>query len=221
MNRSRFLLVHGAWHGAWAWDRVAPELERRQASVHRVDLPSAGAGGDLAADVTAVRAALDQLSGGGPVTLVGHSYGGFVITAASVGRTDIAELVYLCAFQPDIGESLLSLIGGVLPTWAAMDDTSSTVLDPIAAFYADVDQEVAVAASKRLRPQSLKSFRDPVTRAGWRDVASTYIACTQDMAIPYETQQTMSQRATQVLTMESSHSPFLSRPQELAQLLLG
>lgn len=221
MRRSRFLLVHGAWHGSWAWDRLVPELRRAGATAARVDLPSAGAGGDLAADVAVVRAALDGFAAGGPITLVGHSYGGFVISEAAAGRTDIGELVYVCAFQPDIGESLLGLIDGTLPAWAAVQDRVSIVLDPIRAFYADVDTATAAAASKRLAPQTLKSFRDPLTRAGWLEFASTYIACTQDRAIPYEAQEAMSQRATEVHTLDSSHSPFLSRPRELAGLLTG
>src|SRR5580700_6219902 len=100
------VLVHGAWHGAWCWEPVVVELEGRGHPVRTIDLPSRGnPAGDLHGDAQAVRELVESL--GRPVVLVGHSYGGAVITEASSGTPGIKRLVYLTALVPDAGESVL------------------------------------------------------------------------------------------------------------------
>jgi pimeloyl-ACP methyl ester carboxylesterase len=92
-------------------------------------------------------------------------------------------------------------------------------LRPEEIFYADVDPQTAQEAVGQLGLQSFQSVSQPLTKAAWRTIPSTYIICEQDAAIPVFAQEAMSQRAQKVLRMDTSHSPFLSRPAELAELL--
>lgn len=218
---TRAILVHGAWHGGWCWSELVPELEEGGLDVHVLDLPSAGSAGDLYDDATLLREAIKASDE--PAIVVGHSYGGAVITEGAAGSAQVSKLVYLCAFQLDEGESLLGILQGQVPPWIAVDEASgsSTVPDPLPVFYADVALDVAAAAGHRLVAQSLKSFADPITQVGWRDLPATYVACTQDKAIPYPAQQMMSQRSGTVVTLDSSHSPFLSHVDEVAAAILG
>ena len=213
------LLVHGAWHGAWCWDTLAPRLTSAGLDVTTVDLPSSGGGGDLAADAAVVRAALDGIDG--PAVLVGHSYGGQAVSEASQGRDDVAHLVYLCAFMLDTGESLLGALAGQVPPWIAVDEATETSMPttPYDVFYGDVDPSVAAAFPALLRPQTLSSFAAPLTGAGWHTIPSTYVGCTQDQAIPYPAQQAMSARAGSVVTLQTSHSPFVSAPDDVAAVV--
>src|SRR3974390_639444 len=118
------LLVHGAWHGAWCWEPVLPLLAERGVRAEAVDLPGRGAApgplGDLRLDVERVRTALDALAATADgVVLVGHSYGGAVVTEA--GAHDAVEhLVYLAAFALDAGESCVSAFADS-PAAAAID----------------------------------------------------------------------------------------------------
>jgi pimeloyl-ACP methyl ester carboxylesterase len=222
VQRGTAVLVHGGWHGAWAWELLTPRLVERGLDLVAVDLPSAGQGGGVPADVAVVRRTLDDLHATErPVVLVGHSYGGIVATVAASGRGEVGHLLYVAAFQLDVGESLLGALGGALPPWIAKDEAAGVMTVPDAApvFYGDVEPELAAAAAGRLRPQSLVSFADPVTTAGWHDTPSTYVACTEDAAVPHAAQAQMATRSGTVVTMHSGHSPFLSRPDELADVI--
>lgn len=216
------MLIHGAWHGAWAWERLSPLLVDRDLDFVAVDLPSSGGGGDLAADAAVVRATLDELSAAGkPVTVVAHAYGGVVATEAVAGRHDVGHVVYVAAFQLDVGESLLATLGGHLPAWTVLDETAGTITvpEPVSAFYGDVDPDTSAWAVSRLRPQAQKSFTDPVTTAAWHQIPCTYVACTGDKAFPYPAQEAMAARSGTVVTMPSAHSPFFSHAAELADLV--
>jgi pimeloyl-ACP methyl ester carboxylesterase len=224
VQHSTVVLVHGGWHGSWCWARVVPLLERRGLSVHAVDLPSIDADPDdrsaLSGDAAAVVALLDDLRE--PALLCGHSYGGMVITQAAAGREDVAQLVYLCAFMPDEGESLLSIVGE-RPPWIVAHDDGRWLPDleqAAATFYADCDAEIQRASIARLRPMPTAPIEEPVSSAPWRGIPSTYIVCTQDVAIPVEWQrERFAPRADEVVELEASHSPFFSHPSALANLL--
>jgi pimeloyl-ACP methyl ester carboxylesterase len=196
-------------------------LEKAGHEVLAVDLPSAGGGGDLAADAAVVRAAIDRSDE--PTVVVAHSYGGIPTTEAATGAPQVRHLVYLCAFMLDEGESLLGALQGQSPPWIAIDEANgvSRVPDPVPVFYGDVPAADAERYAGRLSPQSLKSFADPLGRPAWRDVASTYVLCTDDQAIPYPAQQAMSGHAGTTHTLESSHSPFLSHAEEVAGIVDG
>lgn len=213
------ILVPGAWHGAWAYDSLLTHLEQRGVRATALDLPSVGRGGDLAADTDVVRQAIEAT--GGPCVLVGHSYGGQPISEASAGRDDVTHLVYLCAFQLDVGESLMSALNNELLPWFDVAEDGKTLL-PLTSetvFYADCRPEDVAAAQSRLAPHEIASMAAPLTAAGWHDIPSTYVICEQDQAIPPPAQEAMAQRATNVIRLQSSHSPFLSQPDKVADIL--
>ncbi|MBB3084877.1 alpha/beta hydrolase [Geodermatophilus sabuli] len=213
------LLVHGAWHGSWCWERLTGALGG--VAVRTVDLPSVGtdpaALGGLYDDADAVRAALAGIEG--PVVVVGHSYGGAVVTEAVRADSGVAHLVYLCAFQLDEGDSLLGSVGGEGPPWWEATGPAIAVRSPEQVFYNGVAPELTESAVARLGLQSRASAEQPLTNVAWRSVPSTYVVCEQDQAIPVVAQEAMSARAGEVLRMDAGHSPFLSHPAELAGLL--
>ncbi|MHA6620234.1 alpha/beta hydrolase [Pseudonocardia sp. DLS-67] len=215
------VLVHGAWHGPWAWRRITEELA--DLDVRTVALPSVGpdraALGDLHTDADAVRAAVSMVDG--PVVVCAHSYGGVPVTEALAGVSNVVGLVYLCAFQIDVGESLLSAVGGSPPSWWDVHRAEGYVdpLRPFEIFYGDVRAHTARGAVARLGHQALAAFEQPLTRAAWRTIPSTYVVCERDAAIPVAAQEMMAERADRVLRMPTSHSPFLSRPAQLGGVL--
>ena len=219
------ILVHGAWHGAWCWQRVIPLLTDRGLAVRTVDLPSVGAKPGspvgLASDAAAVRAVIDDVTG--PVMLCGHSYGGMVISQAASRNPRVTRLVYLCAFVPESGESLEGIGGGKPAPWIQMLDGGMTLPYPertVELFYGDCDAATQSWAVHQVRPQAGAPFADPVPHPAWKDIPSTYIICANDGALPPEVQRNVfAPRTGQVLELAASHSPFLSQPSALAELL--
>ncbi len=219
------VLVHGAWHGAWCWEQVVERLDTAgQASV-AVDLPSVSSStATLADDAACVREALDELSG--DALLVGHSYGGSVITEAGAHHA-VAHLVYLTAFALEVGESPSenALAGGergALEDAICFGDGVLTV-DPdgaVAAFFHDCSPEIAASAVARLRPQSLAALGGKVTNAAWREKPSTYVVCTDDRGLTTALQRSNAARIGHSIDWPTSHSPFLSRPDLVADLLI-
>ncbi len=209
------MLVHGAWHGAWAWEAVAPLLTEQGFTVHTVDLPSSGDLGDLRADAAVVRAAASAIDE--PVTLVGHSYGGMAITEASASLDNVDHLVYVAAFLLPEGLSVLQAVGGTPPPWWVIDADRRTVevADPVAVFYHDCPPEVAGRVGK----QSLDSFEQPLSGAGWTKIPSTYVLCEHDAAIPPFAQEEMAKAAGATVRMPTGHSPFFADPAGLTRHL--
>jgi pimeloyl-ACP methyl ester carboxylesterase len=198
-----------------------PELT--SVAVRTVALPSSGPDpatlGDLYADADVVRAAVRQIDG--PVVVCGHSYGGMVITQALTEEPNVVHLVYLCAFQLDVGDSLAGVRPEPPPWWAVHEGQGYLdPRDPADRFYRDVAPEIAAASVARLTHQSLRSFRQPLTTAAWRHLPSTYVVCERDNAIPAEIQQVMAQRADRVVRLDTGHSPFAAAPARVAELLM-
>lgn len=210
------LLVPGSWHGAWAYDDVAARVRAAGLTVRVIDLPSNDGSSGLADDADAVRRALDEL--GEPTVVVGHSYGGI---AVSEGAQDAAGLVYVCAFMLDVGEALLDALQHQLPDWIALDEAAGSHIprDAERALYADCTPDVAAAATARLTSQSVAAIATPQTAAAWKELPSTYVVCTQDAAVPPAAQEAMAARAQTVEHLDASHSPFLSRPDEIAEIV--
>lgn len=213
-----FVLVPGAWHLPSSYDLLRGELDARGRASIAVKLPSNGpdARGGLEEDAAAIRAAIEAV--GGPAIVVAHSYGGIPATQAAVGLQNVRHLIYVAAFVPDAGESAGILRGMPDP------EVSDIVIpfvgdDPRAQLYADVPGPVADAAVGRLVGQRLQAFVDRVTDVAWYTVPSTYIFTEQDAFMPAALQEKMSARTKDVRRMAASHSPFLSRPAELAALL--
>jgi len=218
------MFVHGAWHGSWCWDPLRAVLEADGFVTAAVDNPSVAApGSDLRADGDNLRAALDAING--PVVLVGHSYGGAVVSDAGA-HAHVEQLVFLTALPLDVGESAMenALVGGddtKLPEAMVFDGDVITV-EPsrvVEFFFHDCSPAVAAAAAAQLRPMSLAAMAGVSRAAAWREKPSTYVVCTDDRAIPVALQRSAAQRAGVVVEMPTSHSPFLSRPDELARIL--
>jgi pimeloyl-ACP methyl ester carboxylesterase len=199
---------------------------RRGFAVRTVDLPSVGAepgqAVDLSADAATVRSTLAAISG--PVILCGHSYGGMVISLAASAESTVERLVYICAYVPDAGESLTAARVGKRAPWIKMLDGGLTFPDLDQArstFYADCDPALQQWATRQLKPQSNAAFEEPVPAPAWQSIASTYVVCANDMAIPPSTQrEVFATRTSKVVELDSSHSPFLSKPAELADIIL-
>jgi pimeloyl-ACP methyl ester carboxylesterase len=213
------VLVHGAWHGAWCWDEVAARLRADGTPVVTVDLPSVASGGDMYDDAQAVRDAIAAVDG--ETVVVGHSYGGVVITEAAAGVDGVRHLVYLTAFMLDEGEALADIAGRTPPDWQIADPDGRTlsVAGAQQVFYNTCSPEVADAAAARLRPHTIASFVQPVKSVAWRDVPSTYLICDRDNAIPVPAQEAMAARADTMQRLQSDHSPFLTDPDAVADLI--
>ena len=218
---AKVLLVHGAFHGAWCWDKLLPELVARELDAEAVELPFTSP----ADDVAEVAGAIDRLaSQGEPIIAVGHSFGGSVITAASGGDGGgqaASHLVYLTAVMQDPGEPLDL---GETPGMEAIRFTEEAVsIDPniaTVAFYNRCKPEDAAWATAHLRPMPTATL---TTRASssvaWRSVPSTYVVCTDDQVISPAVQRAMATNAGASVEIDSDHSPFLCCPAELAGLL--
>ncbi|WP_265565481.1 alpha/beta fold hydrolase [Streptomyces hygroscopicus] len=221
--RPTLLLVHGAWHGPWCWERLESALADDGWRTRTVALPSAVRSGVPAneplagvhRDAQAVQETIEGIEG--PVVVVGHSYGGIPVTQAIADAPNVSHAVYLAAYQLDVGESLFGFHGAPEP------ENPKGLIPPAensdAALYADVSEAETTRAVQQLVPQSLRSFSERVTKAGWRTVPSTYIICEQDQALPPQAQENLAARAKNICRLQSSHSPFLSMPSELASLL--
>lgn len=228
-TQKSYVLVHGAWMGAWCWNDVVDGLRAQGAAVTTVELPAHGSDqtplpqATLEAYVTKVRAAVDAAPA--PVILVGHSLGGMVITGvAEVDGAKLAKIVYLGAYLPKDGQSLYDL--------ASTDATSH--LGP--ALVVDQQNGLAKLASDKLadifigdgtpdeialvvanyRDEPLAPFVTPIhtTAAGWGVVAKAYIYTKDDHAVSLTLQHTMTAGVTMssTPTIDTSHAPFLSRP---------
>ncbi|KUI23765.1 hypothetical protein AU196_01785 [Mycobacterium sp. IS-1742] len=227
-----FALVHGGWHGRWCWDLLTPLLERGGHRVVTMDLPCDDPRADLEDYADVVCAALAEC--GGDITLVGHSLGGNTIPIVAV-RRPVSHLVYLCAVLPLPGSSLMDQVAddpgmlnpGYLPALSEPDDQNRQVwVDPALTrrhLYADCDDAVAAAAMARLRPQALHPMLQPYPLRELPAVDSTYVVCTDDLMVPSEWSRRVApgRVGADLIELPGSHSPFLSRPRALAEVLLG
>ncbi len=213
------VLVHGSFVNATVWAPIADAL--RQAG-HRVEVTELHRG-SLAGDVRAAQESVD--SAGGPVVVCGWSYGGNVITGLVTPPG--SHLVYLCAMLPDEGESAISLgtehPGGIDVLLSANDDgdlvLSGDDLDEI--LWGDAPPEAAATARASLGTQSMASFLDPTTTVAWRSTPSTLVVGRSDRVYNRTLMDLMATRATNVTEWDTSHSPVLSRPDLVVELLRG
>jgi pimeloyl-ACP methyl ester carboxylesterase len=217
------ILVHGAWHGPWVWTEVRRRLEAAGVSTQAVDLPSAGGDtaslGDLHDDAEVVRAAVAGV--GGPTVVVAHSYGALPVTEGVAGSDNVAHLVYLAAFMIEPRESLLGLRGGVEPDWWRTSGDGRTLLpdNPKQIFFNDCEPDVAERSAAALVPQRKDVFRQEILAAAWQHVPSTYVVCARDNALGPALQEQMAERAGAVRRIDSGHSAFLSRPDEVTAVI--
>lgn len=227
---SDILLVHGAAHGAWCWHRMIPVLQAMGHRVRAIDLPSHGDDSTDPATVTldsyaeAILKALD-----GPTILVGHSMGGFPITAAAQAAPErVAALIYVCAYLPKPGQSLAEMrrAGPRQPLAGAfrIDDRRTTfTFDPDQApalFYHDCPEDDVTLALRRLCRQPINPQETPIPDTARAEALPRfYIRCTEDRVIPPEYQETMAAALPpdHISALPCGHSPFFAAPEALAQ----
>ncbi len=231
---ARFLLIHGASHGAWCWQHVIPALQALGHSAHALDLPSHGADQTAPEDVTLsayADAIVDALDG--PTILVGHSMAGFPISAAAQkAPNNIQRLIYVCAFLPRVGsgQSLADMRRSakrqpLAPAYQVSKDRKTLTFDPTMIqelFYADCSEADVALARANLCRQAIAPNEDvPELTNVFGDLPKSYIVCRNDAAIPPEFQDEMSAHlpANDVYEMATSHSPFFADPVGLAQML--
>lgn len=214
-DRPTIVLVHGAFSSPSAWDDVVARLHR---DGYATLTPALGLHG-VADDVATVRAALDSVAG--PKVLVGHSYGGFVVSNASAGRADVRALVFTAAFVPDAGETINDLgVGYAPPSFLAppfppghllFDQNGLAVIDPAhfrQDFAQDLNPPLAAALAEAQTPTSLDILFTPSGPVGWHTIPSWYAVSGSDRVIDPNLQRAMATRAdaTTVTFPAASHA---------------
>src|SRR5262250_223985 len=212
------VLVHGAFADGSGWEAVANILKKDGYTVSVVQHPETS----FAEDVKFTKAEIGRQSG--PVVLVGHSYGGAVITEAG-NDPNVAALVYIAAFAPDTGESAASLEQSVPPAGKSIKENADGYfyIDPAffaADFCADVPPAKAEFMAKSQVLFSKDSFTSLVTTPAWKSKPSWYLVATEDRAINPENERKMAKRANaKTIEVSSSHAAYISHPKETAKLI--
>ena len=212
------VLVHGAFVDASGWKAVFTILEKDGYKVTMVQPPETS----LDDDIAATNRVLDGLDG--PAVLVGHSYGGAIITGAG-NNAHVKSLVYVAAFQPDTGESLASLGGGKPPAGAPLKPSADGFLyiDP-AAFHADFAADLPASEADFMAQSqvglSVKAATAVATSPAWKTKPSFAVVATQDRSINPDLERSMYARShAEVIELPSSHAVYMSHPAQVAALI--
>lgn len=219
--KTTVVLVHGAFADGGSWGNVIPLLEQAGYDVIAVQNPLTS----YSDDVATTRRVIDAQSG--PVVLVGHSYGGAVITKAALGATNIKALVYIAAFAPDAGENLQallqqypSLIGAAL----VPDAAGFLYIDRAqfkAAFAADVsERDLSVMAASQ-KPIASQIFGQAFEAPAWKEFPTWYLVASEDHAINPDLERLFAKRMNATTReVKSSHVPFASNPSVVAEIII-
>jgi pimeloyl-ACP methyl ester carboxylesterase len=219
-NALNVVLVHGGFVDGSGWESVYQILRKDGYRVAIVQNSTES----LAGDVAATKLVLDELDG--PAILVGHSYGGVVVTEAG-NHPKVAGLVYIAAFAPDKGESVNELIknpppGAPVPP-ILPPRNGYLFLDKAkfhASFAADVDDEKAAFMADSQVPWGVEALKGAVSQPAWKGKPSWYLVATEDKMIPPAAQRLMSKRAgSTVVEEKGSHAVYVSKPQAVATLI--
>jgi pimeloyl-ACP methyl ester carboxylesterase len=214
------VLVHGAWADGSGWSAVYKILTAKGYHVDIVANPNVSLDGDVAA----VKAVLARETG--PVILVGHSYGGAVITQAG-DTSSVAGLVYVSAFAPDTGESLLGLFKAGPPnpeSGIMLPPVDGLIWYDVAKFHKDFCPDLPDALAEFMAhsqvPSGLATFATVLTKAAWHTKPTWYIVSTEDRMIPPDAERFMAKRAhAKVTEIKASHVAFISHPEEVAAVI--
>jgi pimeloyl-ACP methyl ester carboxylesterase len=216
------ILVHGAWADGSSWSRVTPLLQAQGMNVVSVQLHLSS----LAEDVATVRRVLAAQTG--KVVLVGHSYGGVVITEAGTDPK-VGALVYLAAFAPDEGQSVFDMISPFPPApWQAglvQDSAGYTTLTPAAYqtyFASDLPKDQAAVLATAQGPTNQQALADKLTHASWKTKPSYWAISASDQIVPPAFQQQEAAHINAKVTMidGGGHTGMLSHPQEVAGVIV-
>jgi pimeloyl-ACP methyl ester carboxylesterase len=235
---STFVLVHGSWHGSWCWYKVVPLLENAGHKVFTIDLPGPDKDLHKAKDITmqdfvdSVTKVIDEIQE--QVILVGHSRGGIVISEVAEQRPDkIKKLIYLTAFLIPPNQAMIttaladsnSLIG---PNLIISEEEGWHMIKNEfikEAFYADCSEEDIKMAVAHLRPEPNAPLATPLklTEQNFGRIPRVYIKCLLDKGISPAIQEQMYTKmpCEKVISINASHSPFLSMPEELVSHLVS
>ena len=224
------VLVHGAFADSSGWNDVTERLQKQGYTVIAASNPLRG----LTSDAEYVKTILSTLTG--PIVLVGHSYGGAVITNAATGNPNVTSLVYVAAYALDAGERLIDAneLGGghseladhlvIRPYPGAPEGDADGYIDP--AFFRDLfagdlpkKQTAVMAASQR--PAALSALFTPSGEPAWKTIPSWYVVASQDHTIPPEAERVMAERAdATTVEIDSSHVVMMSHPDEVTEVIL-
>ncbi|MFM0370897.1 alpha/beta fold hydrolase [Paraburkholderia aspalathi] len=215
------VLVHGAFVDGSSWNGVVAKLQQKGYHVSSVQNPLTS----LADDVAATRRVLARQDG--PTILVGHSWGGVVITEAGANAPNVAGLVYVAAIAPDLHESTMDLMKRAAPAPAGQaitaDSTGFLWLDRSkyhADFAADVPENLTRVLSAAQQPISARAFSETVSQVAWREKPSWYIVTTRDRAISPEVEQFMANRmGAKIVPISSSHLVPVSHAGAVADVI--
>lgn len=221
-NTTNIVLVHGSWGDGSIWSRVIPILQNAGLKVTAVQLPLES----LADDIATVKRAIEHI--GGPTILVGHSYGGVVMTNAGYNNSNVTGLVYLAAFAPDQGESLLEQGNNTADLPAnliTIDNEGFTLMNPdlIQEWFAqDVGPPVVNIMSAVQKPTSQLTFVEESGPPAWKQLPTWYQISENDRVVPPEYQHFVAGRMNATsLSLNASHFSQLSQPDEIAELILN
>ena len=214
------VLVHGAFADAAGWSNVIPILQKDGYHVVAVENPLQSLDGDVA---NTKRVVEDQA---GPVVLVGHSYGGAVITGAAAGNANVKALVYLAAIVPDAGEPVAAFLDKY-PTDLAhaqqVDKAGFVSIDPAkfhSVFAADLPVGAAAIAAATQKPIAGAAFGASVPVAAWKSIPSWYVVSKRDHALNPELERFYAKRiGAHTSEVDGSHVAFISHPREIAAVI--
>ena len=220
------VLVHGAWADSSGWNASVKQLQEKGYTALAVATPLRSLHGD-AAYLSSVLASID-----GPIVLVGHSYGGMVMTNAATGNPNVKALVYIAAFAPDEGEKQIELIlknpgseiGPDTLTVRPYPGGNDSYITPSVfhrVFAHDVSKKTAAVMAATQRPFDLGILEELSGPPAWKSIPSWYLVATEDHAIPPATQRFMAKRAgATIAKVRSSHVPMNSQPHAVTDLIL-
>jgi pimeloyl-ACP methyl ester carboxylesterase len=218
--KPNIVLVHGGWADGGSWSKVIPTLTNAGHRVIAVQLPLHNTDEDIAT----VKRAVELV--GGPTILVGHSYGGYVISNAGYNNPNVTGLVYIAAFAPDEGEFLGTFVTPDMlpPGILIVDSAGLTYLNPDLfheSFAADVNATEALVMAVSQKPFNQSNFVSPSGPPAWKQLPTWYQVSESDLMIPPDVQRQFAQRMNATtISIDTSHSSYVAHPDEIAQLIL-
>jgi pimeloyl-ACP methyl ester carboxylesterase len=221
-HKPRIVLVHGAFADATGWQHVIPPLEEQGYVVTAVQNPLIS----LADDIATTKRMLDAEAQKGPVIVVGHSYGGAVITGAAVGNPNVKALIFIAAFAPEPGEEVAAFLEqypSLLGSGTVADSAGFLFVDRAKfrqIFAADVEPREARVMAATQKPIFGGIFQQAPEAAAWKNIPCWYLLTTQDHAINPDLERFYAKRiGATTVEIASSHAVFVSHPQAVVKLI--